>query len=69
MDVSENLNEVSTQIMTLGKAVLKSKEEMQSLLDKSIKEKTDIEEKIENVRKGLNGVLDRYIEQLNSQLI
>ena len=69
VDVSEKLNEVSTQIMTLGKAVLTSKTEMQSLLDKNIKEKTDIEEKIENVRKGLNGVLDRYKDQLNSQLM
>ena len=69
VDVSENLNEVSTQIMTLGKAVMTSKEEMRSLLDKSIKEKTDIKEKIENVRKGLNGVLDRYKDQLNSQLM
>ena len=42
---------------------------MQSLLDQSINEKAETEEKIEYVRKGLDGVLDRYKEQLNSQLI
>ena len=69
VDVSEMLNEVSAQIMTLGKAVQTSKTEMQSLLDQSAKEKTDIEEKLETVRKGLNGVLDRYKDQLSSQLM
>ena len=57
--------------MTLGKEVQTGKTEMRSLLDQSAKKKrkTDNEERIENVRKGLNGVLDRYKDQLNSQLM
>ena len=67
--VSEALKEASTENTTLGQAVITSKTEMQSLLDKIIKEKTVTEESIEDVRNRLNGLLDRYKEQLNSQLM
>ena len=39
------------------------------MLDQSVEEKTDAERNIETVRKGLNGILDRYKEQLNAQLM
>ena len=69
IDVSEAVKEASTQITTLGQAVISSKMEMQSLLDKIIEEKHETEEIIENIRNGLNGVLDRYKDQLHSQIV
>ena len=69
IDVSEALKEASTQITTLGQAVITSKTVMQSLLDKIDKEKTEMEENIESIRNRLNGILDRYKEQLNSKLM
>ena len=69
IDVSEALKETSLQITTLGQAVNTSKTEMQSLLDKINKEKTETEENIEDFRSRMNGLLDRYKEQLNSQVI
>lgn len=67
-EVVDYLKDVPTQTLTLRKELLASKEKIQSLIDQSIEGKADAGMNIEAIRKGLNGILDRYKEQLNVQL-
>ena len=67
VDVSEEAKEASARISSLKGQIVVCKNNMGVLKDEMSKEKQEDEENIESIRHGLNQVLDRYKEQLNSQ--
>ena len=67
VDVSEEAKEASARISSLKGQIVVCKINMEVLKDEMSKEKQEDEENIESIRHGLNQVLDRYKEQLNSQ--
>ena len=67
VDVSEQIKEASAQITSLKREVVMCKNDIEVLKDKIVMEKQEDEENIESIRHGLNQVLDRYKEQLDSQ--
>ena len=70
VDVSEQIKEASAQITSLKREVVYNmcKNDIEVLKDKIVMEKQEDEENIESIRHGLNQVLDRYKEQLDSQI-
>ena len=68
-DVSKSLDELSSKLLALQETSKTAKAEKQLFLKQTKKEKDEMKDKIDYLRKGFNRVLDGYEEQLNAQQI